>query len=125
LKYLIKDLFHDITLYDNKTSEVAAKKLPNGKFEVTIQVSTHKFKANELGKESEVPIVADYIEIGAFTKPEKGKKFGKTLYRKLIRVSKNDNSFTFQTDELPHQAGIDPFCLLVDKMPNNNLKELK
>ena len=124
LKYIIKDLFYDITLFDNKTKEVSSKKLENGKYEVTIQVKSTKYKADELGKETETP-VNDYMEIGAFAKPEKDKKYGKTLYRKLVRINKKDNSFTFTVDEAPDKAGIDPFSLLVDRMPKDNLKEIK
>ena len=124
LKYIIKDMFYDITLFDNKTKEVSSKKLENGKYEVTIQVESTKYKADELGKETETP-VNDYMEIGAFAKPEKDKKYGKTLYRKLVRINKKDNSFTFIVDEAPDKAGIDPFSLLVDRMPKDNLKEVK
>ena len=124
LKYIIKDMFYDITLFDNKTKEVSSKKLDNGKYEVTIQVESIKYKADELGKETEIP-VNDYMEIGAFAKPEKDKKYGKTLYRKLVRINKKDNSFTFIVDEAPDKAGIDPFSLLIDRMPKDNLKEVK
>ena len=65
------------------------------------------------------------MEIGAFAKPEKNKKYGKILYRKLVRINKKDNSFTFTVDEAPDKAGIDPFSLLVDRMPKDNLKEVK
>jgi ABC-2 type transport system permease protein len=124
LKYIIKDMFYDITLFDNKTKEVSSKKLDNGKYEVTLQLESIKYKADELGKETEVA-VNDYVEIGAFAKPEKGKKYGKTLYRKLVHIDKKNNSFTFVVDEAPEKAGIDPFSLLVDRMPKDNLKEIK
>lgn len=124
LKYIIKDMFYDITLFDNKTKEATCKKLDNGKYEVTIQLETTKFKGDELGKETEVA-VNDYIEIGAFAKPEKGKKYGKTLYRKLVHINDKNNTLTFVVDELPEKAGIDPFSLLIDRMPKDNLKEIK
>lgn len=124
LKYIIKDLFYDITLYDNRTLNASAKKLDNGKYEVTIQLESKKYKADELGKETEVPI-NDYIEIGAFAAPEKGKKYGKSLYRQLVRITKKDNTFTFITDEMPDKAGIDPNSLMIDRMPKDNLKEVK
>ena len=121
LKYLIKDLFHDITLYDNRCISFSSKKLENGKYEVSIQTESRKYKADELGKEAEVP-VNDYIEIGAFAKPEKGKKYGKTLYRKMVHIDRKDNSYTFVCDEEPEKAGIDPFSLLIDRMPKDNMK---
>ncbi len=122
LKYLIRDLFLDITLYDNRCVSFSSKKLDNGKYEVSIQTESRKYKADELGKESEVH-VSDYIEIGAFAKPENGKKYGKTLYRRKVLVTQKDNNYTFICDEEPENAGIDPFSLLIDRMPKDNLKK--
>jgi hypothetical protein len=124
VKYIIQDLFWDITLFDNKTKEATVKELGNGKWEVTIQVESHKLKANELGKESEVA-VNDWIDIGAFAKPEGDKKYGKTLYRQRVHIGQKDNTFTFVVDEKPDKAGIDPFSLLIDREPKDNLKATK
>jgi len=124
LKYIIQDLFWDITLFENKTKEASIKDLGNGKYEVTIQVECRKLKADELGKETEVP-VNDWIEIGAFAKPEGDKKYGKTLYRQKVKVSQKDNTFKFVVEEKPEKAGIDPFHILIDREPEDNDKEIK
>jgi ABC-2 type transport system permease protein len=124
LKYIINDLFWDITLFENKTKEAQAKDLGNGQWEVTIQVESSKMKADELGKETEVA-VNDWIDIGAFAKPEGDKKYGKTLYRQRVKIDKKDNTFTFKVAEKPYQAGIDPFSLLLDREPKDNLYKLK
>jgi ABC-2 type transport system permease protein len=124
LQYIIRDLFWDITLFENRTKEASAKDLGNGKWEVTIQVESRKLKADELGKETETP-VDDWIEIGAFAKPEKGKKYGKTLYRQRVKINQKDNVFTFVVDEKPKEAGIDPFALLIDRNPVDNLKDVE
>ena len=124
VKYIIQDLFWDITLFDNKTKEATVKELGNGKWEVTIQVESHKLKADELGKETEVA-VNDWIDIGAFAKPEGDKKYGKTLYRQRVHIAQKDNTFTFVVDEKPDKAGIDPFSLLIDREPKDNLKATK
>lgn len=123
LDYVVKDLFEDITLFENRCREASVKDLGNGKWEVTIQVECRKLKADELGKETEVP-VSDYIEIGAFAKPVEGKKYGKTLYRQRVKITQRDNTFTFVTDEKPKEAGVDPFSLLVDRNPEDNLKSM-
>jgi len=124
LKYIIQDLFWDITLFENKTKEATMKDLGNGKYEVTIQIECHKLKADELGKETEVA-VNDWMEIGAFAKPEAGKKYGKTLYRQRVKVSRKDNHYTFVVDEKPDKAGIDPFRMLMDREPKDNVKAVK
>ena len=121
--YLIKDLFEDITLFSNRTLEATARKRADGKFEVTIDVESHKFKADPKGNEAEVP-VDDWIDIGAFAKPEKDRKYGKTLYRERVHVTQPRAAYSFVTDELPDKAGIDPFLLLIDRIPDDNTKKV-
>jgi ABC-2 type transport system permease protein len=122
LDYVVKDLFEDITLFENRTTSTAMKELPGGKYEVTIKIECLKLKADDLGKQTEVPI-NDYIEIGAFAKPESGKKYGKTLYRQRVKITQKESAFTFTVDAKPHKAGVDPFLLLIDRNPEDNMKE--
>jgi len=124
LQYLIRDLFYDITLFNNRTLEASYKKLSDGKFEVTIDVQSEKFKADSLGRETKVPI-ADWIEIGALAKPAAGKKVGKQIYSERVKISAEKNTFTFVVNELPDKAGIDPNYYLVDRMPDDNLKAVE
>jgi len=66
----------------------------------------------------------DWIDIGAFAKPEKGRKYGKTLYRERVHIANNKSSYTFTTAELPDEAGVDPFLLLIDRIPDDNTKKV-
>jgi ABC-2 type transport system permease protein len=120
-QYLIQDLFYDITLFSNRTLSAVARKRADGKYDVTIHVDAKKFKADEKGEEREVP-VNDWIEIGAFAKPPKGKKYGKTLYRDRVLMTSGERTYTFTVDEAPAKAGIDPFLLLIDRTPDDNTK---
>lgn len=124
LKYVIKDWFETITLFDNQCNSATMKALAGGKYEVTIDLSTKKMRADEQGKNKEIAL-NDYIEIGALAKPEEHKKFGKVLYRKKVKFTKQNNVFKFVVDEKPDKAGIDPFSLLVDLSPEDNMKECK
>ena len=121
LQYLIKDLFEDITVFSNRTLDATAQPRADGKYDVSIKVEAHKYKADPKGNETEVP-VNDYIDIGAFAKPAKGKKYGDTLYRERMHVTQKDSTFTFVTASLPEKAGIDPFALLIDRVPDDNTK---
>ena len=123
LRYLIKDLFEDITLFGNRTLQAKAKKLANGKFEVTVDIETKKFKADEKGNETEVP-VDDFIEIGAFAKPEKDKRYGQPLYRERVHMKSGKGQYKFTVDQEPEKAGIDPFRLMIDRLPDDNLKKV-
>jgi ABC-2 type transport system permease protein len=122
LQYIIKDLFEDITLYNNRTLEATYKKLADGKYQVTIKTESQKFKADELGKETEVPM-NDYIEIGALAKAETDKQ-PKILYRERVKITQKKNEFTFIVSELPEEAGIDHTFQLIDRMPNDNVKRV-
>jgi hypothetical protein len=120
-QYLLKDLFEDITLFSNRTLEASSRKLPDGKYEVTVAIEAHKFKADAKGNESEVAL-DDWIELGAFAKPAEGRKYGKTLHRERVHLKDAKSTHTFTVDEPPDQAGVDPFLLLVDRVPADNLK---
>lgn len=122
-QYLIKDLFENITIFSNRTLEASARKQPDGRYEVTIRTESKKYVADEKGAEREVP-VADWIEVGAFAKPEKGKKFGRTLHRERIRFEGVNATNRFFTSEAPDKAGIDPFHLMVDRTKDDNLKSV-
>src|SRR5208337_3793993 len=122
-QYLIKDLFEDITLFSNRTLAASARRRADGKYDVTIDIETHKFKADAKGNETEVPM-DDWIDIGAFAKPEKGRKYGRTLYRDRVHIAGTRSTYTFAVSELPDQAGVDPFLLLVDRIPDDNTKKV-
>ncbi len=122
-QYLIKDLFEEITLFSNRTLEATAKKRADGQYDVTVRAESKKFKADEQGNEKETA-VSDWIEFGAFAKPEKGKKFGRTLYRERVLLTQANNTRTFVVKELPEKAGIDPFHLLVDRTKDDNVKSV-
>ena len=121
LQYLIKDLFEDITLFGNRTVEATVAKLDDGKFCVNLVVECEKFKADENGHESAVEM-NDWIEIGAFAKPESGKRYGKLLHRERKQLTSGRHELEFVLDELPYQAGIDPRNMLIDRVPSDNMK---
>ncbi len=123
LQYLIDDLFYDITLFSNRALAANAKQRADGKYDVTVTVEAHKFKADEQGNEREVP-VNDWIEIGALAAPEKGKKYGDVLHRERVHMATGTATYTFTIDKLPDKAGIDPLLLMVDRVPDDNLKSV-
>jgi ABC-2 type transport system permease protein len=123
LRYLIKDLFEDITLFSNRTLAATAVKRADGKYDVTINVEARKFKADATGAETEVP-VDDWIDIGAFAKPDSGRRYGATLYRARMHIVQRASTFTFSVDRLPETAGIDPFALLIDRSPGDNMRKV-
>ena len=126
-QYLMQDLFQDITLFSNRAMSATAVKRPDGKYDVTVVVQMHKYKADAKGNEVEVPI-NDWIEVGALGAPPKGFHYGTVLHRQQEHVvsgaSGTTQSYTFVTDTLPDKAGVDPLLLLIDRIPDDNLKKV-
>lgn len=120
MQYVIKDLFEDITIYENYVKELKSVKQADGKFKVTLTVGSSKFKADSLGKSKEV-VVNDWMDIGIFTQQEvNGKKVDKELLLKKIKMDKSTKTFEFIIDKEPVSAGIDPYNKLIDREPDNN-----
>jgi hypothetical protein len=114
----------DITLFSNRLLAAKAKKLPSGKYDVTAEVETRKYQADAKGAETEVP-ADDWIEVGAVAAPAKDQHYGKVLARQLLHMTGSRGTYTFQTDFLPDKAGIDPLLLLIDRVPDDNLKKVE
>ena len=118
---LLVDLFDNITLFANRTVDAKVTETDDDKFEVTLEVEFVKVYADEDGNEHEVAL-DDWIEIGAFAKPESGSNFGETLHRERIHATESMGTFKFTVDQKPHLVGVDPFNLLIDRNPNDNMK---
>jgi hypothetical protein len=79
--------------------------------------------ADSLGRETPAELV-DWIDVGVFAEPEEGKKYGKALEVKRVKITHKEQVFTFFTNEKPYQAGIDPYYYMVDRVPDDNLKKV-
>lgn len=145
LKYVIDDMFRNITLYDNRINNFTSKKLPNGKYEVTIDASVSKYRSGVKGKrefkdkfgktltfkgkEDKYAVnsypLSDYVEVGIFgEKTVNGKTKEKELYLKKHKITKIHNKFVIIVDEKPVEAGIDPYNKLIDTDSNDNRRKL-
>ncbi len=123
LQYLIRDLFEEITLFGNRTLEASATQTDDAKYLVKIEIECRKYKADATGNESEVEM-NDFVEIGAFSAPESGKRYGKILHRQRVQLTQGKHEFEFLVDERPQKAGVDPRNLLIDRVPDDNLKKI-
>lgn len=122
LQYLLTDLFEEITLFANRTENAKYEELDGGKYKITLDVVCEKFHADGKGGETSIE-PNDWIEIGAFAEPKDGRRFGETLHRERKRITSRDSTFEFVVDALPAKVGVDPFALLIDRMPGDNMKK--
>jgi len=116
LQYLIDDGFNRVVLYDDKTISATSKQLPNGKYQVTLEVQARKAQVDSAGNEAAMPL-DDYIEIGVFTGKTDEEK---PLYLEKQKFDKERSTVTVVVDQKPTRAGIDPYNKLIDRNSDDN-----
>lgn len=118
LKYLITDLFENVTFYDNKIQMVKVTKLKEVQFEVEILFDINKYQ-NTNSKDSTLAL-NDLVEIGFYA--ENNEKLPAEVKR--FRVYKSKNQFKFNLRFNPTGIVIDPFYLMIDKNRKDNRQTL-
>ena len=118
---LITDLFEKITLYDLRAVHASAKKRPDGRYDVTLQVAAKKLYANGQGKETEAPLDEPF-DIGLFDKEPGRPGFGPkdVIAFQHLAVKSGKQSFTFTVDRAPKFAGVDPYNKAIDRNSDDN-----
>ncbi|HEY1040781.1 MAG TPA: M1 family aminopeptidase [Bacteroidia bacterium] len=120
LKYIVKDMFEDITVYENYVKDLSYTPTADGKFKVKLTLGSAKFKVDSIGKQKKVD-VADYMDVGIFAeKTVNGKKQPKELLLQKVKMDKPEKTFEFIVAEKPVKAGLDPLGKLIDRKPDNN-----
>jgi ABC-2 type transport system permease protein len=123
LKYIIKDMFETITMYENYVKKLSYVPTSDGKYKVTLTVGCTKFRVDSIGKSSKVN-TNDYIDIGIFAQEYvKDKSRDKELLLLKVKMDKPEKKFEFIVNEKPFKAGIDPYSTLIDRLPDNNTCE--
>ena len=117
LQYLIDDGFDRVVLYDNKALSATSRRLPTGKYEVTLEVQARKVQVDSAGVESPMPL-ADYIDIGVFKGTADDPR---PLSVNRVKMTQARQRFTIVVDERPTRAGIDPYNKLIDRNSEDNV----
>jgi aminopeptidase N len=121
MKYIIKDMFETITLFENKTDSAFYKEKGKDEFEVTLYTSAEKLRADSTGLETPLAI-NDWIDVGVYGKNKAGQD--SLLYLKKHKITKKENEFKILVKSKPRKAGIDPLHKLIDRHSNDNSKGL-
>jgi ABC-2 type transport system permease protein len=121
MKYIIHDMFETITLFENKTDSATYHEISEKEFEVSLNVSAEKVRADSTGIETNIPI-NDWIDIGVYGKNVAGKD--SLIYLKKHKITKKENAFKIMVASRPRKAGIDPLHKLIDRHSSDNTKGL-
>jgi ABC-2 type transport system permease protein len=121
---LITDLFEKITLYDAKATSATKKKLPDGRWQVTLIVDAKKLYADGAGKETQAPM-NEVWEIGVFTKKPEDEGFARSdvlaFERRQVRTGTQTLVFTLPANREPKVIGIDPYIKRIDRNSDDNV----
>ena len=127
LQYYLDDTWNKITLYDNRTETVEAKKVGDEEYEITLKIQSQKRYADETGKESDATYKADYIDIGVFAaddQDEDGRDRVNPLYLEKHLIKPGESTITIRVKGEPDKAGIDPYNKLIDRIPDDNTQDV-
>jgi len=137
LQYLIHDMFETVTFYDNKLVDVKTRSLPNGEYEVEIDLVASKYReeADSAGYQDEagsflvfkpenppnaiksLPL-ADYLEIGLYGEDS-------LLHLRKHKITSIRNTLRVHVKAKPETCIIDPNFLLIDKNRKDNRFDLQ
>jgi ABC-2 type transport system permease protein len=125
LKYLITDMFENITLFNNRVDKVVVTETKDKKYNVKINLICEKLRGDSLGNEEMIPI-NDYINISLFAeKKDSDNSFGKIILSKQVKINQKETEYNFIVSEKPYQVGVDPYHYLIDKVISDNLKKVE
>ena len=119
----ITDMFQKIVLFDVKVNDVNVEALAGGGYEVSFDVAAAKFEADGEGFETEVAI-SDWIDIGVMGQKVGDAEVPELLHLEKVHVVENSASFTIRVDKKPVSVGIDPLNKLIDRNPDDNIKDV-
>jgi len=128
LQYYLTDTWQKVTLYDNKISAVTVK--PTGKkdeYKIDLKLNIDKVSLGTKGEDVPALTMNDYIDIGVFgqdTKNKDGSTKANFAYLKRYKFKHGNHELTFIVKGKPKAVAIDPLGYLVDRNPNDNLKDL-
>jgi ABC-2 type transport system permease protein len=114
---LVRDLFEEITIFDNHVTKATVKDICQDEHEVHIEALAKKLRANELGAESQIEL-DDFIEVGVLDGQ------GNVVATQKVHVTGERVDVTMKVHGEAVKAGIDPRSMLIDRKPDDNVMPL-
>ena len=124
MQYLIEDMFETITLYDNRTEDASFTRTEDGRYKVRLVCQSHKMRSDGRGVETAIEH-RDWIEVGVFGENSAaGRSEETTLYLEKRHLPAGESEIEIVVDDKPVRAGIDPRNLLIDRVPDDNVRRV-
>ncbi len=125
LQYLLDDMLVHITLYDTRVVSATASKADDGTWDVTLEITCAKYRADEEGTETEVPM-NDLVDVGAYAEGKSRERMDdEALVVERVRLVSGKNTIHLKSPKFPDKAGADQRLLLIDRHLDDNLVSVK
>jgi hypothetical protein len=119
MKYLVDDLFKNITLYDYRLADAKMKE-ENGQYAVTFEIEAQKMYADTLGNEAPAEL-HEWVDVGVFADEDKED----LIDYKRIFIDNEKTKYTLLVDRKPLKAAIDPRRVVIERVIKDNVKTIK
>ncbi|MEM9657107.1 MAG: hypothetical protein AAF961_01990, partial [Planctomycetota bacterium] len=119
---LVADIFEHVTTWRLRVVEAHCTPVDDGRWNLTATVEVAKFRTSGWGEQTEVPCETP-VSVAAF----RGSGFAKddVLQAKLVRLPSGRSDVTMTLPEEPTRFGIDPYLLLPDRSPHDNVRNVR
>jgi ABC-2 type transport system permease protein len=119
LQPLLTDLFETITLWDLESRTATARRLADGRYEVTLNVHAQKLRADGVGRETPTPM-NDLVEVAVFSAGRET-----PVYQARHRISTGHQTLKISVASEPARAGLDPQGKLIERERGDNVIDVE
>lgn len=117
---LITDLFERIMLYDVAVTRAESRAIGD-EYEVTVEVTARQFEADGQGAEHDVPLDT-WFDVVVFPESSTDVLAQTPLYQHKHRLTTGSQTLVIRVPQRPGRVGVDPFHVMIDRTPDNNLR---
>ena len=111
---LVTDLFERIVLYDNRLAGASARRRPDGRWDVTLQLQLAKLEVDSKGRET-ARAYDEPVELAVYADGAH-----QPLYRGRQQLPAGASTVTVTVDARPGEAVLDPDQLLIERNSTDN-----
>lgn len=120
----IGDLFERIVFWNQRVVSAEARQREDGRYAVTLKVHAEKLVTDGTGGETPEPVDME-VDIGVFARaPGAAESDEQVLYLRKHRITDAETTLEIVVDELPYEAGIDPYNKLIDRASGDNRRRV-
>jgi len=125
---VLRDLFAVNAYWELSATQANARKLVDGRWQLTLNLGARKLVVDATGAEREQPL-DEWVEIGVYPGAAKRQEnrqviLGTPMYQKKHRITRATQAITVVVPREPGHVGVDPRALLIDLRPRDNFVEL-